>query len=242
MGLFTSSPQVKLPVFASNFARVTFTLYTCVFRFNEFFLWCPIWQCGLFQIPLDISFAIFVCFQADLGCCGWQFLVANFVKVAFLVPQVESFQLETHGLLFLFPSSANFVCGRQHCPTNSLTFLKSFRLAIWANSVNVERQQRKTFWQISAKIVANWNPLFFSKILAVSSGRKFLKKRRWPPLFFYKIPAFLRSFFYRSAAIVEGFPPNFWPGYSSYDWDKTHKKILLRVRTYVHHSSNSRSP
>ena len=34
------------------------------FRFIEFLLCCPIWQCGLFQIPFDIGFSISVCFQA----------------------------------------------------------------------------------------------------------------------------------------------------------------------------------
>ena len=59
-----------------------------------------------------------------LGSCGWHFFVANFVKLAFLQPQVKSLHLETKGLLF--PSSPNFIWWRQHWPTTSFTFFYPF--------------------------------------------------------------------------------------------------------------------
>ena len=37
------------------------------FQIQCVFLCCPIWQCGLFQIPLDVSFVISVCSHAGLG-------------------------------------------------------------------------------------------------------------------------------------------------------------------------------
>ena len=41
------------------------------FKLQRTVLYCPIWQCGLFRIPFDITLTVSVCYQSCLSSCVW---------------------------------------------------------------------------------------------------------------------------------------------------------------------------
>ena len=93
----------------------------CLFRCIGSFLFCATSDLGCFTFNV-VSFSLYLYFVRQFwGSFGDHVFVLDPVKWATLYPRAESLQFETKGLLF--PSSANFVCGRQRCPTTCYTFL-----------------------------------------------------------------------------------------------------------------------
>ena len=95
--------------FAPHWRKIS--QYDCIscflFRFSELFLYCPLRPCGLFQTPLRLGFAMYVCFQAGFGILWMAFFKSWVMSRALLQPQIESHQVELW--VFPFPSSGNFV-------------------------------------------------------------------------------------------------------------------------------------
>ena len=115
--LFVEGSLVR-QLFLLFFLLLTHTF--CLFRCIEPFPYCLLSEsdCLIFHLLLFLWCLDFVC--QLLGSYGGHFLVVDSVKWAILRPQTENLQLTTPGQLF--PSSANFVCQREPCPTTIFTF------------------------------------------------------------------------------------------------------------------------
>ena len=117
--------------------------------------------------------------QQFLGSYGSNLLAVDPVQWAIWLPQAETLQFGTWGLLL--SSSANFVCGRQHCATTWFTFFifltRVEEVQKWTRSLLMLSNSDEKFvgefllrlWQFEVR-------RYFWKIWVVIYWRKFPKK------------------------------------------------------------------